>query len=479
MKPKFITFLCAVALFSPFLYGYNCGQAPPVERFQHRKAGESFPPLPLPATPLRRTEKKNPPAPPVLVGKVICGPNAKWTRAGNDIDNLLNLASIPLGVRYRAIRIRLNHFSFDPDTVPILYITSVESYTPPEKIFPELRAYLQNGGFLWINASSGSQDLTRSAFQWLSLLYPHRKLYRAYSNHPLFTDFYNLFTVKTMKNSVISVSKPNLLIMNIGSRAAIIFSRWDLGCGWAGHTHPYGTRYIPREAVKIGINMLVYCLGWIEYGKLYGEDSIYSEKQVKKGGRIYVGQLIHSGDWNPHPAGLGDLLKRISRDTGAGVYVRSINVDLKKDTLKNVPILYVTGQFNPEFSNMELNKLRKFLLSGGTLIADSDCGSSEFTRDFLKIIPKILPAGAKKVVWNSKSPVYNVPFHIKFSYTVPEKRPSPPLEAYMLNGLPAIIFSPYGIGDGWDGLPKPYTKIFSPSRSTDLGVNLITYLMTH
>ena len=39
-------------------------------------AAEALPPLPLPATPLRRTERKKPPQPDCLVGKVIWGLSA-------------------------------------------------------------------------------------------------------------------------------------------------------------------------------------------------------------------------------------------------------------------------------------------------------------------------------------------------------------------------------------------------------------------
>src|SRR5581483_3246621 len=37
---------------------------------QRRNAGEGMPPLPLPATPLRRSEKKREPSPPALVGSI-------------------------------------------------------------------------------------------------------------------------------------------------------------------------------------------------------------------------------------------------------------------------------------------------------------------------------------------------------------------------------------------------------------------------
>src|SRR5437764_1137761 len=43
---------------------------PPQAKPQRRNAGEGMAPLPLPATPLRRSEKKREPAPPALVGSI-------------------------------------------------------------------------------------------------------------------------------------------------------------------------------------------------------------------------------------------------------------------------------------------------------------------------------------------------------------------------------------------------------------------------
>ncbi|MDO4557526.1 MAG: hypothetical protein Q4C47_01000, partial [Planctomycetia bacterium] len=80
----------------------DCGP-PPQAAPQHRGGAEGFPPLPLPVTPLRRTEKKRPPSPPALIGKMSLG-NAKWvTKDGKrtltrdwmtdpaDLDTLLEL----------------------------------------------------------------------------------------------------------------------------------------------------------------------------------------------------------------------------------------------------------------------------------------------------------------------------------------------------------------------------------------------------
>src|SRR6478672_8228067 len=83
---------------------------PPRDNNNNRlSGGESFPPLPLPATPLRRTERKNEPAPPALVGKINL--TSIDTAGGRgitaypsvtlDIKNLMDWTNAQLQLRYR------------------------------------------------------------------------------------------------------------------------------------------------------------------------------------------------------------------------------------------------------------------------------------------------------------------------------------------------------------------------------------------
>ena len=62
----------------------DCGPPPPAKP-HHQTGGESFPPLPLPATPLRRSEKKRPPSPPALVGKMAMGATRWITKDGKRV----------------------------------------------------------------------------------------------------------------------------------------------------------------------------------------------------------------------------------------------------------------------------------------------------------------------------------------------------------------------------------------------------------
>ena len=101
---------------------------PPKAQPQRIKAGEGMPPLPLPVTPLRRTERKKPPAPPTLMAKINYGAltmveeegrkarRYQWTMALGDTQSLFDYARRELGevANYKADVMRLNEFNFSP-----------------------------------------------------------------------------------------------------------------------------------------------------------------------------------------------------------------------------------------------------------------------------------------------------------------------------------------------------------------------------
>ena len=79
---------------------YSCTPKPPQPRPATHSGAESVPPLPLPAVPLRRTEKKNPPRPPVLVIKIKTNKQSDWATNPQDINNLLIWMADSLNVNF-------------------------------------------------------------------------------------------------------------------------------------------------------------------------------------------------------------------------------------------------------------------------------------------------------------------------------------------------------------------------------------------
>src|SRR5690349_24697199 len=90
----------------------DCG-VPPPKPPQHRAGGEGMPPLPLPAVPLRRTEKKEPPAPPTLLAHLQYGPYESWNSDPGALVQMFNRAAEAMKVRYGTTTMSLDNFSYD------------------------------------------------------------------------------------------------------------------------------------------------------------------------------------------------------------------------------------------------------------------------------------------------------------------------------------------------------------------------------
>src|SRR4030042_1747086 len=111
---------------------YLGNKAPPKAPQKQISAAEALPPLPLPATPLRRTERKKPPPPDYLVGKMIWGESASftdtngdemqiadWNLCPSDMQRLLERAR-ETGLAYHGSNVNLSDFDFDPGKLPAL-----------------------------------------------------------------------------------------------------------------------------------------------------------------------------------------------------------------------------------------------------------------------------------------------------------------------------------------------------------------------
>ncbi|MCX7014118.1 MAG: DUF4159 domain-containing protein [Candidatus Sumerlaeota bacterium] len=164
----------------------DCGEAPPAPP-KRISGGEGFPPLPLPATPLRRTERKRPPAPPTLMAKVNSAGQQvdykghtvwDWTTAVGDTPSLFKYLRGVLDINYKADVVRLDQFDYAPERVPIMYFTSRKAMeiSPQEQAL--LRNYVLNGGAILGAASSGYEEFSSSFVEQMRQIFPDRPWYQ-------------------------------------------------------------------------------------------------------------------------------------------------------------------------------------------------------------------------------------------------------------------------------------------------------------
>jgi hypothetical protein len=483
--------------------GATCGPPPPAKK-QRWKGGESFPPLPLPVTPLRRSEKKRPPAPPALIGKlqygkVVTGTDANgrrysyrdWTTDPGDIRNLMNQANVELGINYRPMETTFEQFSFKPQEIPLLLLTGHEGFSFSLEERSTIRRFLNDGGSLLGDACCGMEDYRKAFLAEINQIFPQRKIKILPSDHPIYTSYHTIAEVGYKDAEKGTFSAPPVLEgISIGCREAVLLSQYDLTCGWDGHGHDQGKRvWPPADAVKLGVNMLAYSLATYRLGQYLAATINYQDTNPDTSGALVIGQIVHGGDWDPNPSSLMTLLKHSARRSTMSLKFRREDVVLGKSGATEHPILYMTGHDDFTFSPTEIAHLRSYLRAGGVLFADACCGRSAFDQAFRREIRKIVPERKLEPLDPAHPLFRTVADSTKITSTpaLAAKRQGagqaalsqPELEAIALGGSLSVIYSPLSIGCGWEDEACPYCLGYDPASARDLGLNILAYALTH
>ncbi len=382
-----------------------CGSAP-VAKPQRRTGGESFPPLPLPATPLRRTEKKRPPSPPVLVAKIQFGDVKEvdhdgkqiryydWNKDPGDVDNLLNIGNHALNIRYTKKQGPLEAFTPDPAQFPVYYYTGSDDFTLSDAEVARLRDFLRSGGTVWGDTCFGDPDFFKAFTREFSRVLPGHDWHRLGSDHPLFHCYYQIDEVsytQPVPEAPGGKGRPVVYGLDLGDRTAVILGRYDMSCGWDGHIRKGAYSVEPNDARRLGVNMVVYALGVHELARYQSTAKVYYEEQQRARGDFVFAQAKIVGNWDTEPNAIANLLKLVAANTSAEVKFQRKAVDLVSDELQQYPFLYVTARENFVLSDAQVQALRRYLTSGGFLLASPSSGMREFDAAFRREMARVLP----------------------------------------------------------------------------------------
>lgn len=474
----------------------TCGPPPPAKP-QSRTGGESFPPLPLPVTPLRRTEKKRPPAPPALIGKMALG-KVRWvTRDGkrvayrdwmtdpSDIQSLLNWTNEKLGIHYRSLETDFEHFSFDPRELPALLFSGHNHFELDEPILSQLSRYVMDGGMLIGDACCGWKDFDESFREVVAKIFPDRPLRKLSPDDPLFASYYKLggFTYQQADGSK-ETAAPCLEGVTLGCRLGVVYSPVDLTCGWDGHDHPRGLRVVIDQARQIGANYVTYLLGNYQLARFLSTTKVYHESQAPTRDDFVFAQLIHERDWDPDPSSVHNLLKYAKENSTLEVKFKRANVRLKDPRTAGYPLLYMTGHEEFRWTDEEVNRLKNYLRAGGMLLADACCGRLAFDAAFRREIARVFPAN-RLAALPQDHPLLHIHAEIEQVQYTPRvvedfgAIPGPMLEGITLDGRVVVVYSRFDLGNGWEEFPHPYAYGYQDQDALKIGTNVLVYAVTH
>lgn len=170
-------------------------------------------------------------------------------------------------------------------------------------------------------------------------------------------------------------------------------------------------------------------------------------------------------------------------------------IELTDEALCDYPFLYMIEPGSMVLEEEEVLGLRRYLLNGGFLMVDDFWGEAEwanFYREIKRVFPDREPV---------ELPLEHEIFHIVYDLKMKPQVPS--IHAWLSTGLTyerwdatevhyrgifddkgrmmAIICHNTDLGDGWEreGESQEYFKEFSEKWSYPLGINIVTYAMTH
>ncbi len=213
------------------------------------------------------------------------------------------------------------------------------------------------------------------------------------------------------------------------------------------------------------------------------------------GGRSYGG---HRGKWRTdHPDSDLNFSLRLQQLTAMKVNPDPIFLELTDPALFDYPFLYMIEPGNMVLSEDEVAGLRRYCLNGGFMMVDDFWGDDEWY-NFYSQIKRVFPEREPKDV-----PLEHEIFHCVYDL---QDRPQVPsihafYSGYRYEGrygsdtssanyraiydddgrMMVFICHNTDLGDGWEreGENHEYFEQYAVKKSYPLGINIVTYAMTH
>ncbi len=461
---------------------------PPREKAHRTKAAEGFPPLPLPVVPQRRTEKKRPPAPPKLLANLSGFSFDAWKGSPGAVDHLLKNARKHLHVWYGWEQLDIaslarKHASGIEHRTPILYLCAYYPLNLTNDQRGALRGHVLAGGTLIINCC-GQDEAFHSTRDELERMFPKYECRLLPPDHPVYHAYdaidkvsYPIPSNNPLDEGAETVDRPRLWAVTLGTRAAVIVSHEDLACGWNQWNNPTVKRVGAKDSTRLGLNIITYVTADHRYAKFLSKTRDVAGPSVRPRQQLIFAQLVHDGNWNPNPSAVPLLLKELASNTSVAVQFVRKSMPVKDPALFEHPLLYMTGTWDPNLRRDEVVLLRRHLTNGGILIADAAAGRLEFDTAFRALCKELFP----------QQPLTPLPpdhslfasFHqIDQLHLNHETAPvTPTLEAVIVNDRPVILFSKFGLSDGWAHQFSAYARAYTATDALKLGTNMVVYAM--
>jgi hypothetical protein len=393
---------------------------------------------------------------PVLISKLPWG-TTEWNNKHHDAQHLVEFASremfqnTPLAWQIYDCRIAnqneiLQHAG-ELLQSPIVYFNGHEApqLTGVQKDI--LKKYIQEGGFVFAEACCGSKEFTKGFRDLMKEMFD-KDMVPVTADHALYHAW------KPMKPQ--DAARFPLERLDLGCKTVVVLSTNPLAGWWEEDLYkdPVGSL-----AFRMAGNIIAYATNMeLPKPKLTKSDLVQEKTEIKiTRNFLEVAQIKHSGDWEPAPAAMRNLMLHLRAVDKLDVSLKKVDISLDSNRIFQHRFLYMHGRRKFDYNDTALQNLRAHLKTGGLLLADACCGSSEFDASFREMANKLFP-DAKLEQIPENDPLYGSELNGAKIDLVMCRRPRegsgnvelqktrPWLEGIRLAGRWVVIYSKYDLG---------------------------------
>ena len=411
-----------------------------------------------------------------------------WRRDPRDLDHLVGFLGKRIGgdwVDWRTID--ADAPLADYLAAPILHLSGRGPVRMLAAQVPRLKDYIEQGGLVLADAQGGDTVFTDSVRKMLATLFPDSKLEPLTADHPIARLVHRvapavLRTGEAVPGGGAAASPADLEAMTIGCRAAVVLAPKGLADGWAAAENGQAT-----DSLRLGENLAAYATGSAPLPDRLATATVLvmPPEVVPPGDATRIGQVQHDGDWQPRPYALPSLIKDVAEHCDVPIAGRPAPVKLTDAGLGRYNILYITGHYAFHLSDAEKAALKGYLDRGGFVWAEACCGRPAFDKALRDLAKELFPDAALKELPRDH-PIFARPAAGKgaridtVAYSTAVKAETPDLNRPVLMGLErgghlVLVYSPYGLAPGLDGIRTYGARALAPDDARRLATNILLY----
>jgi hypothetical protein len=438
---------------------------------------------------------------PVLVSKFAHGRDEGWNNKHHDARHLAAYASkelfkrLPLAWQvYDARKVDLSRRDTQLAEVghllqsPILYLNGHDSpvSTLNDAQKQLLKRYIQEGGFLFAEACCNSEAFRVGFRQLMAELFPEAKLETLRSDHPIWS-----------AHAPVPPGFARLEGVELGCKTVVVFSPDALAGYWEANQYrprneraPDGDR--ATLAFRLAGNVIAYATGLEPPQPRLTEIKVADDRPERPVARGFLkaAQVRHSGDWQPAPRAMPNLMRHLRAEHKLDVDLQNEEMRLSEANLFLFKFLYLHGRKAFDATAEELENLRANLKAGGVLFADACCGSKEFDAAFRAFAAKLFPDAKLEPIpvtdelystGLNGAPITSVRVRRERADgkgAEAEYRDAPPaLEGIKVGGRWAVIYSKYDVGCALENHQSSDCRGHDKASALRLGAAAVLYAL--